>query len=70
MQIKDKIKELRILHRVSQQKLANDIGTTPCLISWWENGKFEPSIYSLIKLADYFGISLDELCCRNYKGGK
>ena len=70
-EIKDKIKELRLQHKVSKTKLAKYIGCSSySTIAHWENGTCEPSMYYLIKLADFFNVSLDELCCRNFKGEK
>jgi transcriptional regulator with XRE-family HTH domain len=51
-------------------ELAIAVGTTPTQISFWELGKFDPSAFHLIILADIFNVSLDELCCRDFKGGK
>lgn len=34
----------------------------------WEQGEREPSIMNCIKLADYYGITLDELVGRDVKG--
>jgi DNA-binding XRE family transcriptional regulator len=38
-------------------------------IGAWEVGKNEPTIFSAILLADYFDVTLDELCCRK-RGNK
>ena len=71
MQIKDKIKELRVQHAMTQQQLADELGfPSNANVSHWESGTFEPSMYYLIKLADFFNISLDDVCCRDFKGGK
>lgn len=72
-EIKDKIYELRIHQNLSQNKLAKNIGCSNRLVMLWEEGKCEPSMHYLIKLADFFNVSLDELCCRKFKkvkGGK
>lgn len=67
MQIKDKIKELRTSKKLTQKQLAEIIGSTPNNVCFWEIGKFEPSIFNCILLADVFGVSLDELCCRDFR---
>jgi len=41
--------------------LAKAIGVSKGIISLWENGLREPNMYSLIKLAKYFDVSIDEL---------
>jgi len=51
--------------RLSQEQLAEVIGTSQQNISRWENNKVEPSITFCIYLADYYGITLDELVGRN-----
>lgn len=62
-------KNLRILRKeknISQQKLAMLVGVSQQCISEWENGKIEPTLSYLWKLADIFEISVDELICRIY----
>jgi transcriptional regulator with XRE-family HTH domain len=66
----EKIKELRKAKGLSQYALAEKIGCAINLVNWWENGKFYPSLFNAICLADFFNVSLDELCCRNFKGEK
>ena len=48
-------------NKITQKFLASQIGTTNHNIEKWENGKAEPSIENLQKLADYFHITVDEL---------
>lgn len=58
---KDNLKELRTENKVGQVELAKEIGVSKGIISLWENGLREPNLFSLIKLATYFHISIDEL---------
>lgn len=58
---KDILKELRIDRNLGQVELAKAIGVSKGVISLWENGRREPNMYSLILLAKYFNISIDEL---------
>ena len=64
MNIGEKIKELRTQAGVSQKQLAEKIGTSQPLVSWWEKGKYEPTLFFRTALADFFGVTLDELCGR------
>ena len=70
MFIKEKLKDLRKQHGFTQQELAVEIGSTDKHISKWERGIVEPSVFNCVLLADVFNVSLDELCCREFKGGK
>lgn len=46
---------------VGMEQLAKELGVSLCIVSYWESGKREPTMHSLIKIARYFRISLDEL---------
>ena len=46
---------------VTQEQLGDSIGVSGQAVSKWENGSALPDIQVLPKLADYFGISIDEL---------
>ena len=59
-----KIKELREEKQISQKVLAVAIGTSQRNIGRWENGENEPSYSQLVKLADFFQVSLDYLVGR------
>ena len=65
MTIGQKIKKLRKAEGLKQYELAEKLGVKPGIVCLWETERFEPSIFNCIVLADYFGITLDELC-RSY----
>ncbi len=58
---KDNLKELRQEKNLGQVELAKAVGVSKGVISLWENGLREPTMYSLITLAKFFNISIDEL---------
>lgn len=65
-----KLKELRQEKGLSQEQLALIINVKNYTIGNWEQERSEPSIEDIIKLADYFQISTDELLGReNYATG-
>ena len=55
------IKALRKRHGVTQQQLAAAIGVRQCAISSYERGTRRPDILLLKRIADYFGVTVDEL---------
>lgn len=58
------LREQRELVGLSQSALAKKTGIPQQTISAWENDTNIPSIEMCIKLADFYGISLDELVGR------
>ena len=61
MQFGKKLKELRERSGLFQKDLAVELDILPSSISQYEKGKNLPEMPVLIKMADYFGVSLDEL---------
>lgn len=59
-----RLKELRKEKNLSQDEIANAIGTSQTNIGRWEKGINEPTSSFVIKLADYFGVSIDYLLGR------
>ena len=59
------LKEQREKLGLSQSAVANKINTSHQNISRWESGKILPSIDFCVKLADLYGVSLDELVGRD-----
>jgi transcriptional regulator with XRE-family HTH domain len=58
------LKNLRKEKNMSQQQIANLMSVSQQCISEWENGKIEPTMSYLWKLADIFEISVDVLIGR------
>ena len=59
--MKLRIKELRKELHLTQKELAIKIGSEQKNVSNWENGKNEPDLEMLCRLASVFKVSLDEL---------
>ena len=58
------LKKIRKEKGISQLKLALDLNTSQNTISRYETGEREPGINELIKIADYFDVSIDYLVGR------
>ncbi len=58
------LKALRNELKISQQQLADEIGVSQQSVNKYENQDVEPDIAVLIKIADYFCVSLDYLVGR------
>lgn len=61
---KDTLKQLRKKSRVTQTQLGEYCGYSHAAVVNWENGQREPSIETLIKIADFFGVTIDYLVGR------
>ena len=59
------ILELRKQNNITQEELAAELGVTAAAVSKWENSYTLPDILMLCALADYFGVTTDELLGRN-----
>jgi len=58
------LKGLKIIRKeknLNQQKVAIDLNISREALSHYENGKREPSLDMLIKMSDYFNVSIDFL---------
>lgn len=60
----NKIKELRMIKGITQTKFATYLNTTQANLSGWESDKWQPDQATLIKIADYFNVSVDYLLGR------
>ncbi len=58
------LKNERLIRKISQEKLAKEVGVTQQAISLYENNISEPTIGICEKLADFYGITIDELVGR------
>lgn len=59
------LKCLRIEKGLTQPELAAELGVSRGMISFWENGKYEPTATNIINIAKFFEISTDELLGNN-----
>ena len=56
-----RLKELRIERGLSQQKLGEMLGFCNQTISFWENGSREPDLDTLLAIAHFFEVGVEEL---------
>lgn len=61
MQFSEKLTKLRRRYSISQTELANAVGVSRKSIQLYESGEHYPRNGVLIKLAEYFNVSVDEL---------
>lgn len=55
------LKEIRKKKKLNQLKVATDLNISRESISYYENGKREPSISLLISMSKYFNVSIHYL---------
>ena len=58
---KNRLKELRTERNISQKELGKLMNMSKMAISHWESGHSEPSIAQLIRLSEFFEVSVDYL---------
>ena len=59
-----KLKEIRESRGISQRQAAIALNLSPTVYNRYENGLREPSNVIMLAMADYFGVSVDELLGR------
>ena len=57
----ERLRALRVDKGIGQNALADALGISNASISYWENGKQEPSARAIYKLAVYFDVTTDYL---------
>ena len=55
------LKKIREERNLNQLKVALDLNISREALSHYENGKRSPDVEMLLKLSDYFGVSIDYL---------
>lgn len=60
-----RLKELREQLGLQQKQVACELKISQRTYSNYELGKTEPDITTLVRLANYFNVSMDYLCCRD-----
>lgn len=64
MQFNERLRDLRLDCDLTQEQLAKQLNIDRKTLSNYETGYRTPDIYLVVKIADYFDISLDYLLCR------
>lgn len=59
------VREYRKISSLTQADLANKLKTTQRKVSYWESGKIEPDLDTLISIAELFDITVDDLIGKN-----
>jgi len=57
----ENLKNLRLQEGLTQPELAEKLGVSKGMISFWENGVYEPTASNIIAIAKFFNITTDEL---------
>ncbi|MBQ3069225.1 MAG: helix-turn-helix transcriptional regulator [Clostridia bacterium] len=55
------LRAIRKQKRLSQLKVAMDLSISREALSYYENGKRSPDIAMLVRLSDYYNVSIDYL---------
>lgn len=66
MQLNEKLTLLRKQNNLTQEQLAEDLAVSRQTISKWERGDSIPDIKSMVQIADYYELSLDQLARDEY----
>ena len=61
----DRFSELRDNHQISFSSLSKETGIALRTLKYYSSSEHEPSMSTLISLADYFDVSLDYLVGRS-----
>lgn len=59
--MKNRIEEIRKERGVRQEEFAKSMGVSRQTISSLENGRYNPSIILAYKIAQYFGMTIEEV---------
>ena len=62
--VSERLRQLRNERNVSQVALAKEVGVSSRVYQDYEYGKREAQMTTLIRMADFFGVSLDYLTGR------
>lgn len=55
------LKKIRKIKNLNQQKVAMDLNISREALSYYENGKREPSLSLLVDMSNYFNVSINYL---------
>lgn len=64
MMLNERLKSLRLQHKVTQKAIAEGIGVVPVSVQRFEYGTAKPKLDTVVRLADFFNVSTDYLLGR------
>ena len=64
MTFSESLLELRKERGLKRQELADALNISLRAYQYYERGEREPLLSLAVRMADFFGVSLDELACR------
>lgn len=70
MYLAQNLKYLRERKGLSQREFSADLGLSCAAVGMWEKNHRKPDIEMIIRLAEYFGVSLDDLVLRDLRPPK
>lgn len=62
----EQLKQIRKINNYSTNDIKKATGISTANQAHWENNKTIPNIYFIEKLADFYGITIDELIGRDF----
>ncbi len=62
-----KLKKLRKEKKLTQREVADALHISQTSVSKYERGESEPDIEMLIRMSDYFGVTVDEFVRGNFE---
>ena len=65
--MKNMIKVFRAMHDLTQEDLAERLGVTRQTINAIEKQRYNPSLELAFKLADFFGVTIEELFIHEHR---
>lgn len=67
MTFSENLLKLRKERGLTQAEVSNAVGIRVLTYQHYEYGEREPRVSKLVALADFYGLTLDELVCRDFK---
>lgn len=65
MSFPEHLLKLRLANGLSQKAVADGVGIALRTYQYYERGEREPVLSTLVALADFYDLSMDELVCRS-----
>lgn len=62
----ENLRLLRTLENKTLRDVASSVGLTATSLNSYENGSKTPLLSNALKLAEYYGVTVDDLCHRHF----